>query len=81
MGTPRQWNTADRGMVHLVRLILDDDWHPVDASRRLRELVGDVRVLREVAARVNRAMLDRPSETTERAVLTLAEAIGEAPPA
>lgn len=81
MGTPRQWNTADRGTVHLVRLILDDDWHPVDASRRLRELVGDVRVLREVAARVNRAMLDRPSEITERAVLTLAEAIGEAPPA
>lgn len=68
-------------MVHLVRLILDDDWHPVDASARLRELVGDVFVLRQMAARVHRAMLDRSSEITERAVLTLAEAIGEAQPA
>jgi hypothetical protein len=68
-------------MVHLVRLILDDSWHPVDASAKLQELVGDIRVLRQMAARVRLVTLDRSSEITERAVLTLAEAIGEAQPA
>jgi hypothetical protein len=64
-------------MVYLVRLILDPDWQPKAAAARLRELVGDERVLRQMAARVHRAMVDRPSEIAERAALTLAEAIGE----
>jgi hypothetical protein len=63
-------------MVHLVRLILDDDWHPVDASAKLREPVGDAWVLRQMAARAHRAMLDRSSEVTERAVLTFGRAHG-----
>jgi hypothetical protein len=38
-------------------------------------------VLRQMAARVNWAMLDRSSEIAELAVLAPAEAIGEAQPA
>lgn len=81
MGTARHWSAVDRGMVHLVRLVLEEDWNPMTASSNLREHVRDARVLHQMAARVHRAMLDRSSEITDRAVLTLAEAIGEAQPA
>ena len=81
MATTRQWTAAEQGMVHLVRLILDDGWQPVAASARLRAQVSDPRVLRQMAARVQRTMQERPSPVAERALLTLAEALGEAQPA
>ena len=77
----RQSTRRSREWCDLVRLILDDGWQPVAASARLRAQVGDPRVLRQMAARVQRTMLERPSQVAERALLTLAEALGEAQPA
>ncbi|HET6951707.1 MAG TPA: hypothetical protein VFI47_15095 [Acidimicrobiales bacterium] len=77
----RGWSATDRGMARLVRLILADDWRPAEASARLREYVGDPRVLRRMAARVQRATVERPSAVAERAARTLDGALGETPPA
>lgn len=63
------------GMLHLVRLVLDESWHPASAATRLRGLIGDDRVLRQMAVRVRSALADRPSPVGERAALTLAVAI------
>jgi hypothetical protein len=65
-------------MVHLVRLVTADDWDPALASLRLREVVSDALVLRQMSARVQRAIAERPSEVAERAARTLAAAMGVA---
>lgn len=71
----RRWSTVDRAMLHLVRLVLDEAWHPATAAAHLRDLIPDPRVLRHLAARVERALFDRPSPVGERAARTLALAL------
>jgi hypothetical protein len=80
MTSKRQWSATDRGMAHLVRLVLDEDWQPARAAARLREQVADQRVLRHMAARVQRALTERPSEVARRAALTLSRAIDDPRP-
>lgn len=75
-GAPRHAGASDRGMIHLVRLVLDDGWNPAVAAARLCELVDDPGVLSHMAARIRRAAEDRPSVVAERAVLTIELAIG-----
>jgi len=77
VGRARKWDAIDRAMVHLVRLILAEDWEQAAASARLREMVGDPRVLRRMASRVEWALADRSSETAERAAVTLRGALRE----
>lgn len=60
------------------RLILAYDWRPAGAAVRFRDTVDDPLVLRQMAARVRRAIVDRSSEVAERAALTLADATGDA---
>ena len=40
-----QWNRVDRGLVELVRLVLDDDWTVERASGTLHDRVGDPAVV------------------------------------
>jgi hypothetical protein len=66
-------------MLHLVRLVLDDAWHPAHAGTSLRRSIADQRVLQQMAARVRAALADRPSPLGERAARTLAFAIDARP--
>ena len=75
MGRARNWSAIDRAMVHLVRLILAEDWDQAAAAARLREMVDDPRMLRRMASRVERALADRSSEVAERAAVTLRGAL------
>ena len=73
----RRWTATDRGMAHLVRLVLADDWNPETAAEHLRALVAGDHVLRRMAHRVHSATADRPSPIADRAVRTLDRAIRE----
>lgn len=75
-GIRRRWTAVDRGMLHLVRLVLDDAWHPIRAGTKLRDVIADQQVLRQMATRVRRTLADRPSIVGERAARTLEVAIG-----
>lgn len=77
VGRARQWSAVDRAMVHLVRLALAEDWDQTAASTRLRETVGDARVLRRMATRVESALADRASEVAQRAASTLRAALDD----
>jgi hypothetical protein len=66
-------------MLHLVRLVHDDGWHPVRAGAKLRDVIADQQVLRQMAARVRGTLADRPSVVGERAARTLAVAIEAGP--
>jgi hypothetical protein len=61
-------------MVHLVRLVVADDWQPFEAPTRL-DLVGDTNVLLQMAARVRVADVEHRSRYSERATQTLAGAL------
>jgi hypothetical protein len=74
MTTARRRSDADRGMAVLVRLVLDDAWHPVRSAHRLRDEVADPRVLRYMAARIS-ALAERPSPLATRAAATVANAL------
>jgi len=53
-----------------------DGWRPERAAKELLTRVrGDHRVLRLMRAKLSRAMLERPTRITERAVLTLDHAL------
>jgi hypothetical protein len=63
---------TDTAMLHLVRVVLDTEWSPEPAARRMLEVVGgDLRVLERIRARVLQAELERVTATTERALVTL----------
>ena len=74
----RRLTAADRGLMELFRLVQEETWRPVAAAQHLREVIGDPLVLRLMAARVHRAIEDRPSDIATRAALTLAHALGYA---
>ena len=65
-----------RASVVLLRSVMDDRWHADEASARLlSEVHGDRPLLRLLRARLSRAMLERPTPTTERALTTLDRAL------
>ena len=66
---------VERGMLHLIRLVLADDWDQASASHHLLEVVRDPRVLRRMANRVESAIAERASEMDRRAALTLRAAL------
>lgn len=74
-GRPRSWSAVDRAMLHLVRLVLADDWTVTAAAHRLRERVGDPSTLRRMSIRVEHAWVERPSEIAGRAAWTVRHAL------
>jgi len=69
-------NRVDHASIALLRAVMADGWRPEKAARELLKRVrGDRRVLRLMKAKLSRAMLDRPTRITERAVLTLDHAL------
>lgn len=73
---PRVRNRVDHASIALLRAVMADGWRPEKAARDLVTRVrGDRRVLRLMKAKLSRAMLDRPTRITERAVLTLDHAL------
>lgn len=62
-------------MLHLIRLVLDDDWEQGTAARRLLQVVRDPRVLRRMLHRVESAIAERASEMDRRAALTVRAAL------
>lgn len=73
---PRVRNRVDHASIALLRAVMADGWRPEKAARDLVTRVrGDRRVLRLMRAKLSRAMLDRPTRITERAVLTLDHAL------
>lgn len=63
---------VDQALVHLVRVVLADDWTAPTAARRLLDLTGeDHALLRRVRARVWRGSTDGATPVTERALVTL----------
>jgi hypothetical protein len=53
-------------------MVLDEAWSPrVAANRLLKQVDGDRIVLQHARARVLRGATERPTEITERALLTL----------
>lgn len=73
---PRVRNRVDHASIALLRAVMADSWRPEKAARDLLTRVrGDRRVLRLMRAKLSRAMLERPTRITERAVLTLDHAL------
>lgn len=71
----RGWTATDRGMLHLVKLVVDADWSATESAARLSEQVTDERVLAQMSKRVSAALVDRPSELGLRAHRTLSLAL------
>lgn len=74
-GRARHSSVVDRAMLHLIRLVLDDDWDQRAAAHHLLQVVRDPRVLRRMLYRVESAIADRASEMDRRAALTLRVAL------
>ena len=68
-------SSVDVAMLHLVRLVVDDDWSPASAGDRLREATPDDAVLRRVHARVIRTLVERRGHLDDRAVATIEAAL------
>jgi hypothetical protein len=59
-------------LLQVVHLVLDEAWSPgVAAKRLLKQVDGDLIVLRRARARVLRGANERPAGITERALVTL----------
>ena len=67
----RRFDAVDRAIVQLVPLVLDDAWTAVAAATALRKRGHGEAVLRRARARAWRALAERPSPVSERAVATL----------
>lgn len=64
--------STDAALLQVVHMVLDEAWSPaVAANRLLKRVDGDLVVLRHARARVLRGATERPSGTTERALVTL----------
>ena len=62
----------DQGVVALLRVVMVRNWGPEEAALHLRARLDDDRLLLHLLrARVAHAMLDRPTQTDERAFATL----------
>jgi len=71
-GQPGVRSRADRAALELVRLVMEDDWTPEAAAKRLRAHVGgDRAVLRLLRACVANVNLERSTPVSVRASLTL----------
>jgi hypothetical protein len=82
----RRRTPADVAMAQVLHLLLAEDLPPEQAAPRLCEQVRDPRLLRQMAVRVQRALLERPSELAARTLQTIEQAVGlvdrsEPPPA
>ena len=71
----RSWTAADRGMLHLVKLVLAPGWSAEGSAARLAEEVMDPRVLEQMSKRVQAALVERPSDVGMRAHRTLSVAL------
>jgi hypothetical protein len=72
----RRRTPVDLGMAHLLHLLLAEELTPEQAAPRLCEQVRDPRLLRQMAARVQRVLLERPSALTGRSLQTIERALG-----
>jgi hypothetical protein len=72
----RRRTPVDVAMAQLLHLLLAEDLSPEQAAPRLCEQVRDPRLLRQMAARVQRALLERPSELAGRTLQTIERAVG-----
>ena len=74
--TARPRRSTELALLQVVHMVLDEAWSPVVAANRLLKRVnGDLIVLRHARARVLRGSTERPTEITERALVTLALAL------
>jgi hypothetical protein len=70
---------VDHASLALLRSVMAEGWKPEKAARDLLAVVrGDRRVLVLVHAKLSRATLDRPTRITERAALTVQQALAAA---
>ncbi len=64
--------STDVALLHVVHMVLDEEWSPkVAADRLLKRVDGNLIVLRHARARVLRGATDPPTAITERALATL----------
>jgi hypothetical protein len=67
----RRRTPVDAAMAHLLHLVMAEDLPPEQAAPRLCERVRDPRLLRQMAGRVHRVLLERPSAIAARALATI----------
>lgn len=72
----RRRTPVDAAMAHLLHLLMAEDLPPDQAAPRLCEQVRDPRVLRQMAARVQRALVERPSALAIATLQTIETALG-----
>lgn len=72
----RRRTPVDVAMAQLLHLLMAEDLSPEQAAPRLCEHVRDPRLLRQMAARVQRALLERPSALAGRSLQTIERALG-----
>lgn len=70
----QRWTATDRGMLVLVKLVMDDGWTPATAAAELVRRIQRPEILERMSVRVRAAQSERPSDFGRRAESTISHA-------